>query len=73
MPTVRHKTDLLKWEMRDPALVIERKEQGARKRSCAGCKEIKVVVDPFGVRRLRCKLGNPVGQRCKFYQERSSE
>lgn len=65
--------DLRRFEMKDPAYVLEKKQERAQKRSCAGCREIKVVVDPFGARRLRCKLGNTVGQRCHNYQERTSE
>jgi len=65
--------EIRKCDMRDPAEVLERKQEGAARRSCAGCREIRVVEDPFGIRRLKCKKGNEVGQRCRDFQERTSE
>lgn len=63
--------EIRKSDMRDPAEVLERKQERAARRSCAGCREIRVVEDPFGVRRLKCKQGYEVGQRCREYQERT--
>lgn len=62
------------WELGDPARVLERRQEGPPRRSCAGCGEIELVKNPFGGRRiLRCKLGEQVGERCNKYRERARD
>lgn len=62
----------LKWEARDPAEVIERKEAGL----CKGCaREIKVVIlgDPRAVCNIGKKHSDHGGKRCAKYIERGNQ
>lgn len=60
-------------ERGDPAKVLERRQEPPPARTCAGCKEIRVISNPFGGRRvLRCALGEEIGQRCSKYEERTA-
>ena len=57
----------------DPLKVLERRQEAPPARTCAGCKEIRLITSPFGGRRvLRCALGEEIGQRCPKYEERTA-
>lgn len=60
--------DLMRWEMRDPADVLQSKQEAAIRRSCKGCAHTKVVTDPFGGRIEKCVKGRPIGKRCGKYE-----
>ncbi|MCY1196925.1 hypothetical protein D9M72_82810 [compost metagenome] len=58
-------------ERGDPLKVLERRQEPAPARTCAGCTQIRLINSPFGGRRvLRCALGEEIGQRCSKYEER---
>jgi len=60
-------------ERGDPLKVLERRQEASRARTCAGCKQIRLITSPFGGRRvLRCALGEEIGQRCSKYEERTA-
>lgn len=60
-------------ERGDPAKLLERHQEPAPTRICAGCKEIRLITNLFGGRRvLRCALGEEIGQRCSKYEERTA-
>lgn len=60
-------------ERGDPAKVLERRQEPPPACTCAGCKEIRLIVNPFDRRRvLRCALGEEIGQRCSKYEERTA-
>lgn len=60
-------------ERGDPAKVLERRQEPAPARTCAGCTQIRLVVNPFGGRKaLRCAMGEEIGQRCTKYEERAA-
>lgn len=62
-----------KSERGDPAKLLERRQEPPAARTCAGCKEIRLINSPFGGRRvLRCALGEEIGQRCSKYEERAA-
>ncbi len=53
--------------------VLAREYDVTPTRTCAGCKEIRLITNPFGGRRvLRCALGEEIGQRCSNYEERTA-
>lgn len=60
--------ELMKWEMRDPFLVLMSKQQAAINRSCTGCANTKEVSNPFGGTATRCLKGRPYGKKCNQYK-----
>lgn len=62
-----------RFERGDPAVVLERRQSPPPRRSCAGCDQLRFKENPFGgPRKMQCAQGNPVGERCKSYKERSN-
>lgn len=62
-------TELRRWEMGDPLLILMSREQAAIKRSCAGCAHVRLVVTPFGETVTRCLKGRPYGKKCNQFKK----
>lgn len=60
--------ELPRWAMRDPLEVVLSREAAALKRTCAGCRHTKEIVDPFGGVVIRCLKGRPHGKKCAKYE-----
>lgn len=52
---------------RDPALVLEQKQENELKRSCAGCVHA-YQVEFKGAAERACNKGKVFGKRCKLYK-----
>ena len=60
------------YQRRDPADVLERREEPPPIRSCAGCIHIRIQKSEFDGRRILVRAeGMQVGQRCRLYESRS--
>lgn len=61
-------SEVRRWEMGNPLLILISREQAALKRSCAGCANAHPVVTPFGETVTRCLKGRPYGKKCNQYE-----
>lgn len=52
---------------RDPAIVLEQKQENELKRSCAGCVHV-FKVEFKGAVESACSKGRMIGKRCKLYE-----
>jgi len=62
-------TELRRWEMGDPLLILMSREREALKRSCAGCANVRVATSPFGEPVIRCLKGRPYGKKCNQFKK----
>ena len=61
-----------KWQMRDPMLVLQSKQEHELKRMCTGCAHEHANQTPFGDTRMSCLAGHSYGRKCRDYMERIS-
>lgn len=52
---------------RDPAIVLEQKQENELKRSCAGCVHV-FRVEFNGAVESACNKGRMIGKRCNLYK-----